>query len=470
LKTIVFVNTKADAISTASDISHRLGEAIEPTETEAERWSALEAELGDLKHSLLDGPTAAVPHNSAMLRLERDLAERMFRRSDGAKVIVATPTLAQGLNLPAQLAILAGDKRASTEKTGREDLEAHEILNAAARAGRAGHLANGVVLLVPEPIISFADGKPLDADVVTKLRSILPEDDRCVTITDPLEVVLDRLAVGHKLDRDVLYTVNRMAVLEETEGDEKSAPLFNLHRSLAAFAAKAKGAEAEFNKKVAVLKSAVEATTPTGHDTALSILVSQSGLPRDILERLRKRIADQVGSLPESVADWIKWILDWLGSDEEARALLLFDVRGAILAATGSKKTALLTATSLGALAPGVLAWIAGRPLREIEVILGGDPDSEKSRVCPRARELVSTVIPRGLSFVMGLVAHVVGQVDPFDDQSGLDRGLVEGLGTAVRRGFDTIEKLSFAAENKAILGRVQMHKAWENAQADIWE
>jgi superfamily II DNA/RNA helicase len=472
LKTIVFVNTKADAISTASDISHRPGEAIEPTETEAERWSALEAELGDLKHSLLDGPTAAVPHNSAMLRLERDLAERMFRRSDGAKVIVATPTLAQGLNLPAQLAILAGDKRASSEKTGREDLEAHEILNAAARAGRAGHLANGVVLLVPEPIISFADGKPLDADVVTKLRSILPEDDRCVVITDPLEVVLDRLAVGHKLDRDVLYTVNRMAVLEETEGDEKSVPLFGLHRSLAAFSARAKGAEADFDKKVAVLKSAIEASAATGHDTALSILVSKSGLPPDILERLRKRIADQIGSLPESVADWVKWVLDWLGSDEEARALLLFDVSGAILAATGNKKTAPLTTASLGALAPGVLAWIAGRPLREIEVILGGDPDSEteRARVCPRARELVSTVIPRGLSFVMGLVAHVVGQVDPFDVQGGLDRGLVEGLGTAVRRGFDTVEKLSFAAENKAILGRVQMHKAWEKAQADIWE
>ena len=252
--------------------------------------------------------------------------------------------------------LLSGNQHASSEKTGREDLEAHEILNAAARAGRAGHLANGVVLLVPEPIISFADDKPLDVDVVTKLRSILPEDDRCVAITDPLEVVLDRLAVGHKLDRDVLYTVNRMAVLEETEGDEKSVPLFSLQRSLAAFSARAKGAEADFDKKVAVLKSAIEASAATGHDTTLSILVSQSGLPRDILERLRKRIADQKGSLPESVADWIKWILDWLGSDEEARALLLFDVSGAILAATGNKKTAPLTAASLGALAPGVLA------------------------------------------------------------------------------------------------------------------
>ena len=58
-----------------------------------------------------------------MLRLERDLAERMFKRANGAKVIVATPTLAQGLNLPAHLAILAGDKRADADQKGREDLE-----------------------------------------------------------------------------------------------------------------------------------------------------------------------------------------------------------------------------------------------------------------------------------------------------------------------------------------------------------
>ncbi len=60
-----------------------------------------------------------------------------------------------------------------------------EILNAAARAGRAGHLANGVVLLIPEPIISFSQGKPLNLNVIQKLKSILPEDDRCVLISDP---------------------------------------------------------------------------------------------------------------------------------------------------------------------------------------------------------------------------------------------------------------------------------------------
>ena len=91
LKTIVFVNTKPHAVSTARDIAKELPEATHQTANEQTRWYALEAELGGLEHSLLEEGAAAVPHHSDMLRLERDLAERLFRRADGAQVIVATP-------------------------------------------------------------------------------------------------------------------------------------------------------------------------------------------------------------------------------------------------------------------------------------------------------------------------------------------------------------------------------------------
>jgi replicative superfamily II helicase len=153
------VNVKTHTVSTARETSAVLGQPPQPTPQEAERWSALEAELGGLEHSLLDGPSAAVPHNAQMLRLERDLAELMFRRPDGAQVIVATPTLAQGLNLPAHIAILASDMRADLEDGGREALAAHEILNAAA--------------LIPEAVLTFADAEPIDAEIIRKLQSVL---------------------------------------------------------------------------------------------------------------------------------------------------------------------------------------------------------------------------------------------------------------------------------------------------------
>ena len=43
LKSIVFVNTKNDAVSVAGEISDELNEKIDVTEAEQERWDALEA-------------------------------------------------------------------------------------------------------------------------------------------------------------------------------------------------------------------------------------------------------------------------------------------------------------------------------------------------------------------------------------------------------------------------------------------
>lgn len=463
LKSIVFVNTKNDAVSVAREISTQLDEAVKPTEAEQVRWEALQAELGDLKHALLPQPAIAVPHNSSMLRLERDLAERMFKRASGAKVIVATPTLAQGLNLPAHLAILAGDKRADSNQKGRVDLEAHEILNAAARAGRAGHLANGIVLMIPEPIISFSDGRPLEWSVIKKLKSVLPEDDRCVIITDPLEIVLDRLMQGKSFDADVRYMLNRMAALREAEGLEESTLLFDLRKSLAAFAARKRRAEAEFEAKISDLKKAIEQDMPEGVDNTTAALASQSGLSMDLLIRLKKRVADGAGSLPATVEGWLIWTVNWLIEDENACASLLYDVKRSVLGACGVKKDGEITAEELTLILPGLLAWIKGRPLAVIEKELGGDPDagSHAKEVCPRARELVANTIPRGFSFVMGLVSHVIKEVDPFDMQEGLSRQLVESLGSAVRKGYDTPEKVLFAGDHLAVLSRVQMHELW---------
>src|SRR5262249_218152 len=70
LKTIVFVNAKRFAVSTAKAISERLSSRPAVTADETERWQALEVELGGLRHSLLPGPALAVPHNAQMLRLE----------------------------------------------------------------------------------------------------------------------------------------------------------------------------------------------------------------------------------------------------------------------------------------------------------------------------------------------------------------------------------------------------------------
>jgi len=459
LKTIVFVNQKSHAISTAKSISVELGGNIAPTEDENRRWDALELELGGLEHSLLTKGSAAVPHNASMLRIERDLSERMYKRADGAMVIVATPTLAQGLNLPAQMAILAGDKRA--ENDGRQLLEAHELLNAAARAGRAGHLANGIVLLVPEPILTFPENQSLNQNVVSKLQSIIPEDDRCVEISDPISRVLDEISDGNTVNREVMYLVNRLATLNDTENNERS--LFNLKSSFAAFRSRANNEEQRFNSQLVELENLVKLKDGDEIDQSLSILASQSGLPPLVLSRLRSAITKNIGALPTSINEWSIWLFNWFKTDPEAKELLLFDVKMSILGATGRNKNGELSDDVLDALSPGVRAWLSGFPLRDVEIALGGNPDSDHAtaKACPRARELVGTVLPRGLSFIMGLVTRIVTEISPYDNQESLSSEVVEALSTAIRLGYDSPEKLAFSFSNSAILSRVGVHQAF---------
>ncbi len=468
LKTIVFVNKKADAVSAAAEIAA----ALKPVALNANEQTLMDAialELGDPRHAIFgDSNLSAVPHNGSMLRLERKLAEDLFRRSTGAQTIVATPTLAQGLNLPAELAILAGDRRAG-EDGKREDLEAHELLNAAARAGRAGHLANGVVILIPEPIITFQQRDRLTKDLQKALTSVLPENDRCLLVGDPLEVVLDRVMEGRLADRDVRYTINRIAALTASDGEAVSSGNF-LVRSLAAFRARKRNEEQAYMAKVQGLWREALRAVADNPDPAVLLLASQSGMELGLLDRLRVRLLGDAGKLPVTVAGWLDWTLDWLKEDGEARADLLFEVTRAINTATGRKATLALDDVAVEALRAPAKAWIEGTPLDAIERLLGGDPDStrKKAFLLPRAREFAGTIVPRALSFIVSVVARLVEELDLPSKQLGLSEQLLNSLAACVRRGFDSSSKLEFANANRKLAGRVETHRAYARVMQEI--
>tara|TARA_R110002110_G_scaffold138095_5_gene323695 strand:+ start:415 stop:3711 length:3297 start_codon:yes stop_codon:yes gene_type:complete len=463
LKGIVFVNSKVTAASTAREVSNQLGDAPEATPDEQGRWDALKSELGDLKHSLIPSPAAAVPHSAQMIRQERDLAERLYRRGDGAQVIVATPTLAQGLNLPAHIAILAGDKRSDPEDGERAALEAHEILNAAARAGRAGHLANGIVLLVPEPILQFSKINEIEPDVIEKLQSVLPEDDRCLTLGDPLQVILDRISSAALTDGDVEYALNRLATAIAPEDAEAEARTrFVVKNSFAGFLAERRNAVEEFDAKVQRLNEVLAERTDEADDKVLCELATQSGAPIAVLRTLRQRLIDGIGALPNTIPEWASWIIAWLGEDDTARDAILIRDRRAILGAAGLKKDGPLTADAVKGLEAGIHAWLAGAPLCEIERQLGGNP--EKKLICPQARELISQVIPLSFSFAAGLVSRTASEIDDIANGTATSIAVTECLATGIRRGFDTPNKLAFADIKRGFISRVQAHEAFVQA------
>ena len=110
LKTIIFVQQADQAPATAMRVSKGIAGAAHLTGSEGTLVREIAKELGPTATSLVVPTAGALPHNGDMIAQERQLAKSLFKRPDGVKVIVATPTLAQGivqLSSPSSLATSA---------------------------------------------------------------------------------------------------------------------------------------------------------------------------------------------------------------------------------------------------------------------------------------------------------------------------------------------------------------------------
>jgi hypothetical protein len=61
-----------------------------------------------------------------------------------------------------------------------------------------------------------------------------------------------------------------------------------------------------------------------------------------------------------------------------------------------------------------------------------------------------------------GLLTTIVRDVATSEDLPDLLTDNVTHLSAAVRKGYDTPDKLAFANQNPSILSRVQVHMAWD--------
>jgi hypothetical protein len=406
--------------------------------------------------SLVDASASALPHNGDMLSAERRLAELLYQRPEGAKVIVATPTLAQGMNLPAQVAILAGNKR--HDDLGRAELQQHELLNAAGRAGRAGHLANGTVLLIPEPVVGFdARGRASD-DAVSKLRSILPENDQCVRIEDPLAWLLDQIQIGTLENTEVRYVLSRLRAGEPAEF-ASSAAITMVQKSLAAFQAHARGEDQNFAMKTVALQAALAAEVETV-DADVTRISAFTGLSTTGMQAAAARLERDLDVIPTTIVGWSEWLIDFLAEDVEARVALLekdTDLINAV--ARGRKAGGMTKPAEFDRLKAGLRSWIEGKPFDEIEVALG--VDLLKVGTCNRARDLVLKLANRRFYIIAAAIAELAKVKLVAVGREAANPAVLEILAVAVRRGFDTPEKAAFAHLNPSIRTRVGLHRAF---------
>jgi hypothetical protein len=152
-------------------------------------------------------------HSSTLTDAERAASETAYQR-DVARVMIATGTLAQGLNLPATAVVIGGTSIGYTQGEDQEAAASRtrtQLLNAIGRSGRAGVANHALALVVPNRAVVFEDR---DADPQTALAraDLLRYEDASTPLQSRLVSLvrgaIDGTLVGGALTLDemVAYT------------------------------------------------------------------------------------------------------------------------------------------------------------------------------------------------------------------------------------------------------------------------
>ena len=132
IRTVLFVSRKAST-EVKSDLF--ANKVLETTRLSGQDTARLRVELG--RKSAIEDPSrhGIAPHHAGLTPLEQHLVEKWVR--DGiVGTVVATPTLAQGVNLPFDLSVVSFTTRFDERKKSSEPLQESEIMNMLGRAGR----------------------------------------------------------------------------------------------------------------------------------------------------------------------------------------------------------------------------------------------------------------------------------------------------------------------------------------------
>lgn len=452
-RVIVFCNDTKACGSVASQINDLLASAtIELDETQKEMRKSVLKDVGSAEAAFDPAGCRAAVHHGDLLPIERRLTESVFRvRRDadsdgvGLDVVAATSTIAQGLNLPCDVVILAGtDRSAVDDPSGnpRTDLRPHEILNALGRAGRASYAATGLAIVVPaKPIGIDKESLALLSEGI--LKTVFSEQDACEEIYDPIELLLDRIEVSADPDPKVQSIIRRLSAVT-TSGERGFDDI--VRRSLGFFRRKeadAQGADRWLERRRIALSAAEEQLAdPPVLDWQREIAI-RNGIPPKFIERLVEAL-DEAPIEKTATEDWINWLLDVVADDP--LDLTIFVRETALESVFGRSYTNTTTpkATAkriLCALQTLVSMWCGGKTLVEIEAWLLAfirkhegqvKQQTNQSAKAQHARRFAIRIAP-DLGFLCGVLGQIVGHRASEGD--GILLPIVDMLPQMVRAG-----------------------------------
>lgn len=320
LRTLVFSQSIPNAVSIAEKTSKVLDACeVELTESERRFYDTAVDELGSSEQlyiNLTDGKLTARAgcHHGQLLPVERHLAESLYSRNGAISVLAATPTLGQGMNLPADIVIIAEDSQYNADSGRRDILKPEELLNAAGRAGRAGESATGIVIVIHGKVVGLNDAENKIGNRWSRLRNIFGLSDQCLILDDPLTALMDRIHNNADEVGDLeKYIVARLAEVDHSESEQRHVRL-GLGRSFAAFRKKQGGEEDWVVSRTAAALVLLNSDTENVDTESwpLRDLASILGIPEDVLVDLSSALEERGVENFTSVVDLCDWMFSWL--------------------------------------------------------------------------------------------------------------------------------------------------------------
>ena len=462
IKVMVFVENPKITVSTAKKIN----EIFEKENIKYENFKrkhsrqieSLTHELGDLKYSYLEVGKNVGIHHGLLLNTERSLIEEYFRLKDGSSIMVATATLAQGINLPAEIVIIAGDDRYNQISKERERIPPHELLNAAGRAGRAGLSAQGAVILIPGDIITI-DNNTLSNRWWDLKNQVFSKSDQCLNIKDPFEGLLDSMTLDYEnLNNEELNTLYKF----RPDKSSKNGSFNILDKSFYAYQAKKNGLEDTFKFQLGeLIKKRQLLEEKSSNDDWLLDISHMTGLNPELIKGLSNELdlIDIKSIVQYSVIEYITFLFKWLKTNPD-RISQLFTKSSSLYnmaQVIGIKSENIEVneiASGLDKISNLLIQYVQGSSLAEIEALISG----KSSLYLEKARRFVLKLIP-DLSFAFGLLSITVIEKSKL---AGIPKAdlpqTLRLLASCIREGFDNPEKLLFVLSGD-FMSRVEVHK-----------
>lgn len=468
IKTLVFVQSTVLAHAAARGFGDLLdAREVMLNETEQKLYDLAVEEMGGTEYCYLqlnsDGnfDEGATSHHALLLREERHLHESLFKRPDGIDVLFATSTLAQGMNLPSEIVIIAGDSRFDPDADKMAVLEAHELLNAAGRAGRAGERSQGFVLVIPSRVIDFnQETGRIDGHWGT-LQNIFQQGDQCLVIDDPFTSLLDQIHNG-VVDRGMPgYLISKLPVSEGDDPDASARTL--LARSFSAYRAANRGDQYWIESRIASTLTARNIREDAAERGWIDLVSGSTGVSVQMLRQIQQLIDDD--ALQGTAFQTMEVLLHWIAAKPETLLELMRPENLEGLFGEVYKK--LETDHERGAQAiPALLKllplWMAGKPLSEIERAY---TERDDVGLCKYARHFVLRIIP-DLAFVAGLpgrIAAARAQAERGDEDEVPPLSTVLAtLQTIIREGCDSPEALATRLNLTRAVSRVKAREIHE--------